>query len=79
MSKSPDPKYKKNRYDLPGIAAIIAFLIGVLLFLLFGESLFGVKPEPVWIAGLMGLAVSAIIFWVWNKLHYKEDDNDKNG
>ena len=79
MSKLPNPKHKKTKYELPGIAYIIAFLIGVLLFLLFGESLFGVKPEPFWIAGLMGLTVSAIIFWVWNKLHYKEDDNDKNG
>ncbi len=76
MSKLPNPKRHKSRYDLPGIAYIIAFLIGVLLFLLFGESLFGVKPEPIWIAGLMGLTVSAIIFWVWSKLHNKNEDDD---
>jgi hypothetical protein len=76
MSKSPNLKHKKSRVDLPGIAYIIAFLIGVLLFLLFGESLFGIKPQPVWIAGLMGLAVSAIVFWVWSAIHKKKKDHD---
>jgi hypothetical protein len=36
--------------------------------LLFGGSLFGVKPEPFWIAGLMGLSVAAIAFWVWSEI-----------
>jgi hypothetical protein len=69
MGKSPNLKHKKNQVDLPGIVYIIAFLIGVLIFLLFGETLFGVKPEPLWIAGLMGLSVSVIVFWVWRKIH----------
>jgi hypothetical protein len=76
MSKSPNLKHKKRQYDLPGIAYIIAFFIGVMLFLFFGESLFGVKPEPVWIAGLMGLSISAIVFWVWSAIHKKNKDNE---
>ena len=76
MSKSPNLKHKKSQLDLPGIVYIIAFLIGVLIFLLFGESLFGIKPQPVWIAGLMGLTVSAIVFWVWGAIHKKNKDHD---
>jgi Na+-driven multidrug efflux pump len=64
-------------YDLPVIAYILAFLIGILLFLIFGESVFGTKPDPFWIALLMGLSVSAIVFWVWGKIHNQDkDDND---
>jgi len=61
--------------ELSGIAYILAFLIGVLLFLLFGESLFGVKPDPFWIALLMGLSVSAIVFWVWGEIRNTDKDD----
>jgi hypothetical protein len=49
------------------------------LFLLFGESVFNIKPEPVWIAGLMGLSVSAIVLWVWHETHHQNEHDDKNG
>ncbi|MCX6079554.1 MAG: hypothetical protein NTW32_08500 [Chloroflexi bacterium] len=61
---------------MPGIIYIIAFLIGVLIFLLFGGSLFGVKPEPIWIAGLMGLSVAAIVFWVWSEIRKNKDTDN---
>ena len=64
-------------YDLPVIAYILAFLIGILLFLIFGESVFGTKPDPFWIALLMGLSVSAIVFWVWGEIR-NTDKDDKN-
>jgi membrane protein implicated in regulation of membrane protease activity len=79
MNKSRNFPHKKSQHDLSGIASIIAFLIGVLFFLLFGESLFGLKPEPIWIAGLMGLSVSAIVLWVWHETHHKNEHDDKNG
>jgi UDP-N-acetylmuramyl pentapeptide phosphotransferase/UDP-N-acetylglucosamine-1-phosphate transferase len=64
-------------FELSGIAYILAFLIGVLLFLIFGKSVFGVTPDPFWIALLMGLSVSAIVFWIWGKFHNRErEDND---
>jgi hypothetical protein len=62
---------------LSGIVYILAFLLGVLLFLIFGDSLLGVKPEPIWIALLMGLSVSAIMFWVWCEIrNTNKDDKD---
>ena len=63
-------------FDLPGIAYILAFLIGVMLFLIFGKSFFGIEANPTWIALLMGLSVSAIVFWVWGETHKNKDDND---
>lgn len=62
--------------SLSAIAYILAFLIGVLLFLLFGESTLGVKPNPTWIALLMGLSVSAVVFWVWREIYNKDDKHD---
>ena len=62
-------------FELSGIAYILAFLIGVLLFLIFGDSLLGVKPDPFWIALLMGLSVSAIVFWVWGEIHNTDKDD----
>jgi len=75
-NKSPKTRREKDQVKLPGIVYIIAFLIGVLIFLLFGSSLFGIKPEPTWIAGLMGLSVAAIVFWVWGETQKNKDDND---
>jgi Na+-driven multidrug efflux pump len=63
-------------FELSGIAYILAFLIGVLIFLIFGKSVFGVTPDPFWIALLMGLSVSAIVFWVWGKIHKQDKDNN---
>jgi hypothetical protein len=68
VSKTQKHEHEKDQVELPGIVYIIAFLIGVLIFLLFGGSLFGVKPDPFWIAGLMGLSVAAIAFWVWSEI-----------
>jgi len=65
-----------QRADLPGIAYILAFLIGVLLFLFFGEKYFHARPDPFWIALLMGLSVSATVFWVWSATHKEDDNND---
>ncbi len=77
ISMHTPPGFQENvPPDLPSIAYILAFLIGVLLFLLFGEPLLGAKPEPIWLAGLMGLSVSAIVFWAWDAIHTKDDNDD---
>jgi len=75
MRKSPGSK-ENAPPDLPGIAYILAFLIGVLLFLIFSEPVLGLKPEPTWIAGLMGLSTAAIALWVWNQTRNKDKNDD---
>jgi SNF family Na+-dependent transporter len=61
-----------QRYELPWIVYIIAFLTGILLFLFFGKAVLGIEPNLVWIALLMGLSASAIVFWVWGQIRKKE-------
>ena len=75
MRNSPNSE-ENTQPDLPGIAYILAFLIGIMLFLILSEPLFGLKPEPVWIAGLMGLSVAAIVLWVWGEIHKRSKNND---
>jgi Na+-driven multidrug efflux pump len=65
-----------QRYELPWIAYVIAFLIGILLFLFFGKTVFGIEPNLIWIAVLMGLSASAVIFWVWGQIRKKNKDED---
>ncbi len=75
MRKFPDSG-ENARPHLPGLAYILAFLIGVLLFLIFSEPVLGLKPEPVWIVFLMGLSISSIIFWIWGETREKEGNDD---
>jgi len=56
---------KRSKPDLPGIAYITATLVGVLLFLLFGESVTGMKPNLMWIAWLTGLLFALGVLWIW--------------
>jgi hypothetical protein len=54
-----------KKTDLPAIAYLLAFLGGVFAFLLFGESWFGITPNLVWIAALLGTAISSTALWIW--------------
>lgn len=66
----------EQQYELPWIAYILAFLIGILLFLFFGKAVLGIEPNMLWIAVLMGLSASAVVFWVWGQIHKKNKDED---
>ncbi len=77
MRKNNHQLSTHQHYDLSVIAHLLAFLVGILLFLIFGESLLGVKPDPFWIALLMGLSVSRIVFWAWGEI-YNQDKDDNN-
>jgi hypothetical protein len=51
-----------------------AFVVGVLLFWAFGRDLFDFKSAPIFIAGLIGVAVAVLVFAAWNiyyNSHYK--------
>lgn len=65
MQNKNQPDIDDPQYELPWIVDIIAFLIGISLFLFFGKAVLGIEPNLVWIAVLMGLSASAIVFWVW--------------
>lgn len=75
MQNSPGLE-ENTQPNLPGIAYILAFLIGILLFLILSEPLFDLKPEMIWIARLMGLSVAAIVLWVWSEIRKRNENND---
>lgn len=60
---------KYARFDLPGIAYLSAIVAGILLFMLLGESLSGIKPNLIWIAGVTGFLFALGILWLWVHWH----------
>jgi len=58
------------------IRYLSAFLIGVILFWEFGREVLDLKLAPIFIAGLLGVAVAVIAFAAWNiyyNSHHKEN------
>ncbi len=78
MRKNNPQLSTHQHYDLAVIAYILSFLVGILLFLIFGESMLGIKPDPFWIALLMGLSISAIVFWAWGEIHNQDQDDNND-
>ena len=53
-----------------------AFLIGVILFWMIGRDLFDFISMPIFMAGLIGVAVAVLAFAAWNiyyNSHHKEN------
>ena len=66
--------YKPN---LSTTTYVSAFLIGVILFWSFGKNWLNLDSKLVFLAGLIGVAVSVIFFGVWNIIRdssHKDDD-----
>ena len=64
-----NPSWNPIRY-------LSAFVIGVLLFWTFGRDLFDFESAPIFIAGLIGVAVAVLTFAAWNihsNSHRKEN------
>jgi len=58
------------------IRYLSAFLIGVILFWTIGRDLFSFISVPIFIAGLLGVAVAVLVFAAWNiyyNSHHKEN------
>jgi len=47
-------------------SSVSAFIIGAILFLLIGKSRLAVNSTPIFIAGLIGVAVAVLAFATWN-------------
>lgn len=55
---------------------LFAFLIGVLLFWSFGRNWLNLESLPVFLAGLIGVAIPILIFGVRNMLqHSRRKEN----
>jgi len=77
MSFQKGKKMKSDKANLPAIAYLCAFLIGVILFWSFGKNWLGFESMLVFIAGVIGVAVSVIIFGVWNMIHRSKNYSGK--
>lgn len=50
-----------------------AFLIGVILFWSFGKNWLNLESGLVFLAGLIGVAVSVILFGAWNIIRHSNN------
>ena len=50
------------------LALICAFLIGVVLFISFGQNWLALESLPVFLAGLLGVALIVLVFGILNIL-----------
>lgn len=58
-----------KKSNLPTITYLAAFFLGVMLFWSFGKNWLDLESGPVFLAGLIGVAVSVLLFAAWNMLH----------
>jgi 4-amino-4-deoxy-L-arabinose transferase-like glycosyltransferase len=58
--------YKAHWYSL---TYVLAFVIGVILFWAFGKDWLDLESVPIFLAGLLGIAVAVILFGAWNIRH----------
>lgn len=66
-----------NRTNLPAVAYICAFVIGVILLWSIGRAWLDFESTLAFIAGVIGVAVSVIIFGIWNMIRHSKDHSDK--
>ena len=67
---------KDNEKTLHPINFVIAFLIGAMLFWVIGRGWLDLSSIPIFITGLIGVAVAVLTFAVWNiyySSHHKEN------
>ena len=53
---------------MSNLSLIFAFLIGVLLFISFGQNWLTLASLPVFLAGLLGVALIVLVFGILNIL-----------
>lgn len=68
-----------NKTSLPIVAYISAFVIGVILLWSIGKAWLDFESALVFIAGVIGVAVSVIIFGIWNIIRHSKNHSGKKG
>ena len=68
-----------HKTNLPTAAYISAFIIGVILLWSIGKAWLDFESAPVFITGVIGVAVSVIVFGIWNMIrHSKNHSGEKD-
>jgi len=61
---------KHERNHIPNLSYIAAFVIGVILFVVFWKTWFGSASSAVLLAGMAGVAVTVTAFWLRNEIKH---------
>jgi ABC-type uncharacterized transport system permease subunit len=64
---------KPARIHMPNLSFVAAFIIGVILFASFWKSWFGSASSSIVLAGMAGVVVAVIIFWLRNEFKNSKD------
>lgn len=67
---------KDNKIHWYPLTYVIAFLIGAILFWSFGRDWLDLESALIFLAGLIGVAVSVLAFGAWNIRH--DSDHKEN-
>lgn len=65
-----------NKSKWNQISYVSAFVIGVILFWSFAKDWLDIQSTPIFIAGLIGVAVAVLAFAAWNiycNSHHREN------
>lgn len=67
---------RNSKLHLSTLTYVSAFLIGIILLWSFGKSWLDLKSKLVFLAGLIGVAVSVIIFGARNIIRHSSHKDD---
>lgn len=67
---------KSSNANLPTLACLCAFIIGVILFWSFGKYCLDFTSTLVFLAGLIGVAVSVLLIGTWNIFRHPDKHNN---
>ena len=64
-----------NKSKWNQISYVLAFVIGVILFWSFAKDWLDIQYTPIFIAGLIGVAVAVLAFAAWN-IYYNSHNKE---
>ena len=71
-SKKKGKKMKNGKVNFSTTSYLCAFIIGVILFWSLGKYWLDLTSTLVFLAGLIGVAVSVLLIGAWNMVSYSE-------
>ena len=64
---------------MSNLSLICAFLIGVVLLISFGQNWLALESLPVFLAGLLGVALIVLVFGILNILRNSRNKENEQG
>ena len=64
---------------MSNLSLLCAFLIGVVLLISFGENWLHIESLPVFLAGLLGVALIVLVFGIMNIVRNSRNKENRQG